>query len=631
MKKREFEALLREAVQLDAEAQGRRMQLETPFVPVPDESRRRFLAALNGGSHAKRSAAPSEPFEAEPETESRTPSPMRERARRILITVLSVGAGAAAAAALLIVVVLPFLRDGGSRKPADAIDTPPTAAASALPYGELEPTVPADAPDPIELPEHPYDPDSLEGEWTSYDGEGGKPSTLVIDRDGTATVTGLQSDDGGVKTYAVTEQDGGLYLTSESETLLLARDLSADALLVMRPDFVCTVFYRDLDARADMFSSVPAAPAIAETDAFCGVWALDRVETGFAVFDLSALSGHLTVGRTDARCAVRLCGKADPNAHVYTAADSILSFAADNAVLTGGRDAQTGELRLSVLYDGQTPTGAEPALVFSPVPGVTEPLDRWTICGTWDGIDGQLYAEGWTMTLRVNAIGYATLEAQHDGVTEQKEGYLNSTSWLYTVQLNGKRDVFGMFSRFGFDTVSGTLRMVNMDQLHIEDDDLSMTRMVFCRRTDENGDAIPPEGLTEIPLSELDGHWLPTGGKWATKYPYIEMTFSSSADEVEWRLVNEQLWYDKKVPRWETREYLIDGDAIRLYRTGKEVQFFLHPTYGAVYYTNTWGDMTLRYDRENHTIHIVQHDVDLYILEKEKTPEPTPAPFGETP
>ena len=58
MKKREFEALLREAVQLDAEAQGRRMQLETPFVPVPDESRRRFLAALNGGSHAKRSAAP---------------------------------------------------------------------------------------------------------------------------------------------------------------------------------------------------------------------------------------------------------------------------------------------------------------------------------------------------------------------------------------------------------------------------------------------------------------------------------------------------------------------------------------------------------------------------------------------
>jgi hypothetical protein len=248
-----------------------------------------------------------------------------------------------------------------------------------------------------------------------------------------------------------------------------------------------------------------------------------------------------------------------------------------------------------------------------------------------ENIDGQLYAEGWTMTLRVNAIGYATLEAQHDGVTEQKEGYLNSTSWLYLIQLNGRRDVFGMFSRFGFDTVSGTLRMVDMDQHHIEDDDLSMTRMVFCRRTDENGDAIPPEGLTEIPLSELDGHWLPTGGKWATKYPYIEMTFSSSADEVEWRLVNEQLSYDKIVPRWETREYLIDGDAIRLYRIGKEVQFFLHPKYDTGYYTATWGDMTLRYDRENHTIHIVQHDVDLYILEKEKTPEPTPAPYDETP
>ena len=104
------------------------------------------------------------------------------------------------------------------------------------------------------------------------------------------------------------------------------------------------------------------------------------------------------------------------------------------------------------------------------------------------------------------------------------------------------------------------------------------------------------------------------------------MTFSSSAGEVEWRLVNEHLMNGKIEPRWTTREYLIDGDAIRLYRTGKEVQFFLHPNYGAVYYTDTWGDMTLRYDRENHTIHIVQHDVDLYILEQEKTPEPTPAP-----
>ena len=183
-----------------------------------------------------------------------------------------------------------------------------------------------------------------------------------------------------------------------------------------------------------------------------------------------------------------------------------------------------------------------------------------------------------------------------------------------------------MFSRFGYDTVSGTLRMVDIDQLHIEDDDLSMTRMVFCRRTDENGVAIPPEGFGEIPLSELDGHWLPTGGKWAKTYPYIEMTFSSSAGEVEWRLVNDHLMNGKIEPRWTTRDYLIDGDAIWLYREGQEVQFFLHPKYGAVYSTDTWGDMTLRYDRENHTIHIMQRDVELYVLEKEVKSKPTEAP-----
>lgn len=612
MKKREFEALLREAVQLDAEAQGRRMQLETSFVPVPDESRRRFLAALNGGSHAKLSAAPSEPFEAEPETESRTPSPMRERARRILITVLSVGAGAAAAAALLIVVVLPFLRDGSSRKPADAIDTPPTAAASAPPYGELEPTVPADAPDPAELPELPYNPDSLEGEWTSDDGEGGKPSTLVIDRDGTATVTRYPDGDAQTETYRLTERDGETILVSDAQTLSLIRSADGGACLTVGANFACRAYYRVVpDASAA--PTLPTGRAIGATD-LDGVWELLRAEVPSAAFDLRGLLGTIRFEDGSARYLLRLNGRADANSNPFELFDASLTVRAIDGALTGVIDADSGELKLYAAQGG-------PVLAFRRVTEPAQETSGWSFAGYWDGFDGTLFAEGWDVSIEVNANKNLTVTALHDGETEQSDflwwELKDQTVALSTGSaLPVVRSFFGTPVRIVLDPTDHTVRM---EQATAPFD----TVMVFRRRVDETGAVVPPKDQSDPSASELEGEWVAVGGiafeKGGTLDIHCKRGTFRWTDHVSFPDIG-AIWQNPV-------DYLLHDGRIDLYEFGRPAEMWSVnlDSFHSVPCSE------IRYDQASDEIRILHDDVVQFILRREKDLRPTPAPFGETP
>ncbi len=612
MKKREFEALLREAVQLDAEAQGRRMQLETSFVPVPDESRRRFLAALNGGSHAGRSAAPSEPSEAEPEMEIKTPSPMRERARRILITVLSVGAGAAAAAALLIVVVLPFLRDGGSRKPADAIDTPPTAAASALPYGELEPTVPADAPDPAELPELPYDPDSLEGEWTSDDGEGGRPSTLVIDRDGTATVTRYPDGDAQTETYRLTERDGETLLVSDAQTLSLIRSADGGACLTVGANFSCRAYYRVVpDASAA--PTLPTGRAIGATD-LDGVWELLRAEVSSAAFDLRGLLGTIRFENGSARYLLRLNGRADANSNPFELFDASLTVRAIDGALTGVIDTDSDELKLYAAQGG-------PVLAFRRVTEPAQETSGWSFAGYWDGFDGTLFAEGWDVSIEVNANKNLTVTALHDGETEQSDflwwELIDQTVALSTRSaLPVVRSFFGTPVRIVLDPTDHTVRM---EQATAPFDAV----MVFRRRVDETGAVVPPKDQSDPPASELEGEWVAVGGIAFEKGGTLDI--HCKRGKFRW---TDHVSFPDSGARWHNPvDYLLHDGRIDLYEFGRPAvmwAIFIDSCHSVPCYE-------IRYDQASDEIRILHDDVVQYILRREKDLRPTPAPFGETP
>lgn len=601
MKKRDFEKLLREAVHLDAEEQGRKILYEQTAEPVPPEARTRFAAMLEQQKEEGAAAAANEP-QARP--------PKHERMRRILTYALTACVSVAACAALLLVVIMPFVsKKNAPTRPADA-----TAAATDAPQtaDPTEPTVPADAPDPIELPEHPYDPDSLEGEWTSDDGEGGKPSTLVIDRNGTATVTRYPDGDAQTETYRLTEQDGETLLVSDAQTLSLIRSVDGGACLTVGANFSCRAYYRVVpDASAA--PTLPTGRAIGATD-LDGVWELLRAEVPSAAFDLRGLLGTIRFENGSARYLLRLNGRADANSNPFELFDASLTVRAIDGALTGVIDADSGELKLYAAQGG-------PVLALRRVTEPAQETSGWSFAGYWDGFDGTLFAEGWDVSIEVNANKNLTVTALHDGETEQSD-FLWWELKDQTVALSTHsalplvRSFFGTPVRIVLDPTDHTVRM---EQATAPFD----TVMVFRRRVDETGAVVPPKDQSDPPASELEGEWVAVGGIAFEKGGTLDI--HCKRGKFRW---TDHVSLPAIGARWaEPVDYLLHDGRIDLYEFGRPAK--MRTVNLDLFHSVPCSEIL--YDQASDEIRILHDDVVQYILRREKDLRPTPAPFGETP
>lgn len=578
MKKRDFEKLLREAVYLDAEEQGRKILYEQTAETVPPEARTRFAAMLEQQKEEGAAAAANEP-QARP--------PKHERMRRILTYALTACVSVAACAALLLVVIMPFVsKKNAPTRPADA-----TAAATNAPQ-TADPTEPPVLPaEPPEVRPDADSPETLAGTWTERNPDAPDDGpVMTIEADGTVSVVEFKRGVGRMKSYAVSGSGDGLVLNSERETLALVCDPDAPALLTIRSDFACRTYYRDPSAAAQ---AAPHTAKTVERADLNGVWTLERAETAGATFDLSHLDGHLMLDGNEARYVIRIADRSMRSKQAYTVADSMLSVTADGVTLTGFADAESGELRLTVLIQDAASTGAEPVLVFSRADGVAQPVGETSLNGYWSAFDGSMYAEGWDLHVAFKANRNVIIQLLRDGTVQEEKTFpvsyiaTNGTVWFGTYNFR-YFTVNNTHMRMICDFDTGTIRIKMDDEPYDE-------LMILRRQTGEDGKAVPPDDASELSTDVLEGQWVSVSGAQYDRGGRLKMAFKGNT--VRW--VQYGSWTDP-------RHYLVHNGIIELYIYGEPESFYAE-----------LGYPTLCYHPEDHTIRVVKDGVELYVLQPE--------------
>ena len=350
MRNKDFDKLLKEAIILDAEEQGAR--IEPCSEPIPEAAQARFDAALNGTRRkSKKTIA---------DASSEQPQPVK-RAHRWL----AYGLTAVSAAAVILVVAL-LIGTGGLRgtKPQEPVMPAEQQPMQAETTMEPLPELGEQEPEPVEI--RVEDLEGVWREWTPDNVDVGYRLTLF--RDGTAKMvyqiplSGEQTIEG---TYSV---KNGITVTFGDETMQAVYDPESDALLLFESETSWLTLYRNPDTyMIEHWFEMQRKPLLKKTVAMedlFGVWTLERAESAFSSFDLSGLSGYLSIEQGSFRIGMRLAGEDHSASLACSVIDSVLTETGTYYGVRAIVDPDTGLLKLSLVFFDRELTAADLVLVF---------------------------------------------------------------------------------------------------------------------------------------------------------------------------------------------------------------------------------------------------------------------------
>jgi hypothetical protein len=352
----------------EAEEQGRALTPDAE--PIPEEAQARFDAALNGNrKESKRMIAVAS---------SEQPQPVK-RAHRWL----AYGLTAVSAAAVILVVVL-LIGTGGLRgtKPQEPVMPAEQQPMQAETTMEPLPEPGEQEPEPVEI--RAEDLEGVWREWTPDNVDVGYRLTLF--RDGTAKMvyqiplSGEQTIEG---TYSV---KNGITVTFGDETMQAVYDPESDALLLFESETSWLTLYRNPDTyMLEHWFEMQRKPLLKKTVAMedlFGVWTLERAESAFSSFDLSGLSGYLSIEQGSFRIGMRLAGEDHSTSLACSVIDSVLTETGNsNGKIIAILDPYTNELKLCTLFYERELTEADPVLVFRKLSNAEQTMTQDALVG----------------------------------------------------------------------------------------------------------------------------------------------------------------------------------------------------------------------------------------------------------
>ncbi len=275
--------------------------------------------------------------------------------------------------------------------------------------------------------------EDLEGvwrEWTPDNVDVGYRLTLF--RDGTAKMvyqiplSGEQTIEG---TYSV---KNGITVTFGDETMQAVYDPESDALLLFESETSWLTLYRNPDTyMLEHWFEMQRKPLLKKTVAMedlFGVWTLERAESAFSSFDLSGLSGYLSIEQGSFRIGMRLAGEDHSASLACSVIDSVLTETGNsNGKIIAILDPYTNELKLCTLVYERELTEADPVLVFRKLSNAEQTMTQdalvgtWSeiksLVGTWTMIDPTLSAQGYTLELVFESDEKVALNVSQSGKT----------------------------------------------------------------------------------------------------------------------------------------------------------------------------------------------------------------------
>jgi hypothetical protein len=255
---------------------------------------------------------------------------------------------------------------------------------------------------------------------------------LTLFRDGTAKMvyqiplSGEQTIEG---TYSV---KNGITVTFGDETMQAVYDPESDALLLFESETSWLTLYRNPDTyMLEHWFEMQRKPLLKKTVAMedlFGVWTLERAESAFSSFDLSGLSGYLSIEQGSFRIGMRLAGEDHSTSLACSVIDSVLTETGNsNGKIIAILDPYTNELKLCTLFYERELTEADPVLVFRKLSNAEQTMTQdalvgtWSeiksLVGTWTMIDPTLSAQGYTLELVFESDEKVALNVSQSGKT----------------------------------------------------------------------------------------------------------------------------------------------------------------------------------------------------------------------
>lgn len=421
MRKKTFEKLLKEAIIQDAEEQGKSFAA-CEQQPVPADAQARFLLSTVNGMQGDARQTPGKQLAERPRFLLRT--------GRWLFHGLSIAVITAAIVAIILI-GRPFGSKSANPK---EVDEPPQAENTLEPLPEPgeqapEPAEPLKPAEPVEIRA-----EDIIGTWTMWMPDNVDTDyRLTLRGDGTAKIESripLMDGFSVEGTYSI--ENSGIIVTFGDESMQAVYDPESDALLLFESETSWLTLYRNPDTYMiehwfEMQKELLPKKTVSMED-LNGDWKLERAESAFSSFDLSGLSGYLSIEEGSFRYAMHLAGEEHSFTRTCSLVDSVM-IETDNSEyrVKAVVDPDTNELKLCTLFYERELTEADPVLVFRKLSNAEQTMTQdalvgtWSeiksLVGTWTMIDPTLSAQGYTLELVFESDEKVALNVSQSGKT----------------------------------------------------------------------------------------------------------------------------------------------------------------------------------------------------------------------